>query len=146
MVSKSTVVDAPSGAVWETLAAFDRIGDWFDGVEHASYLTESTEGVGCARRVQVGRNVLVERVTVWEPGRALAYTLEGLPPVVGGATNHWTLVPEGERTRVTLTTTVDPGVKPPGRLVARLLARRLATASDGMLAGLAAHHAGAPSR
>ncbi|MET0883887.1 MAG: SRPBCC family protein, partial [Acidimicrobiales bacterium] len=112
-------------------------------VGHSTYLTEQTEGVGSARRVQVGRTVLVERITEWDPPRALTYALEGLPPVVGGATNHWTLRPDGDRTFVTLTSTVDPGAKPVGRLAAPLVARRLAKASDGMLAGLAAHLTGA---
>ncbi|MET0666031.1 MAG: SRPBCC family protein, partial [Acidimicrobiales bacterium] len=101
------------------------------------------EGVGSARRVQVGRTVLVERITEWDPPRALAYALEGLPPVVGGATNRWTLRAEGDRTFVTLTSTVDPGAKPVGRVAAPLVARRLAKASDAMLAGLDAHLTGA---
>jgi uncharacterized protein YndB with AHSA1/START domain len=141
--ARSTVVPATAEAVWSTLAAFDRIGDWFADVDHASYLTDRHEGVGAARRVQVGRTVLVERITEWDPPHALAYDLEGLPPIVGGASNRWTLDPAGDATRVTLTSTVDPGFKPPGRLVARILARRLAKADDGMLAGLTAHLRGA---
>ena len=139
VVERSMTVAASAEAVWSVLAAFDRISSWADDVEHSTYLTERTEGVGSARRVQVGRTVLVERVTEWDPPTALAYALEGLPPVVGGATNRWTLQPSGERTAVTLTSAVDPGSKAPGRLVAPLLARRLAKASDGMLAGLARH-------
>lgn len=139
VVTRSITVGTSPEAVWTVLAAFDRISTWADDVEHSSYLTEQTEGVGSTRRVQVGRTVLVERVTAWDPPTALAYALEGLPPVVGGATNRWTLLPAGDRTTVTLTSTVDPGHKPPGRLVAPLLARRLAKASDGMLAGLARH-------
>jgi hypothetical protein len=40
---------------------------------------------------------------------------------------------------VTLATHVDCGPRPPQQLVARLVARRLAKASDAMLDGLAAH-------
>jgi len=138
-VERSITVTATAEAVWAVLAAFDHLSSWADDVEHSSYLTAQTEGAGSARRVQVGRTVLVERVTEWDPPRALVYALEGLPPVVGGATNRWTLRPSGDRTLVMLTSTVDPGSKPPGRLVAPLLARRLAKASDGMLAGLARH-------
>ena len=125
------------------LGRFDRISSWAPDVDHSSYLTEQTEGVGAARRVQVGRMVLVERVTVWDPPHTLAYELEGLPPVVGGATNRWELRPDGTGTEVTLTSTVDPGRKPPGRLVAPLLARRLTRVGDGLVAGLAAHLRGA---
>lgn len=139
VVERSITVAGSAEAVWAVLAAFDRISTWADDVEHSTYLTEQTEGVGCTRRVQVGRTVLVERVTEWDPPTTLAYELEGLPPVVGGATNRWTLRPAGDRTEVTLTSTVDPGRKPAGRLFAPFVARRLAKASDGMLAGLARH-------
>jgi hypothetical protein len=132
-------VDATPAEVWEVLARFDRLSSWAPDVDHSSYLTGQTEGVGTARRVQVGRMVLVERVTEWEPGDALAYDLEGLPPVVGGATNRWVLRPDGSGTDVTLSATVDPGVKPVGRLAARIVERRLARANDGLLAGLADH-------
>jgi uncharacterized protein YndB with AHSA1/START domain len=138
-------VDASPADVWAALAAFDRISEWAADVDHATHLTAQTEGVGAARRVQVGRTVLVERITEWDPPQALAYDLEGLPPVVGGATNRWALRPSGDGTHVTLTSTVDPGVKPAGRLVAPLLVRRLAKASEGMLAGLAAHLRGGRS-
>jgi len=141
--TRSTTVNAPVEAVWATLAAFDRLSTWSPEVDHSTYLTEQREGVGSARRVQVGRTVLVERITEWDPPRALAYALEGLPPVAGGATNRWTLRAEGDRTFVTLTSTVDPGAQPVGRLAAPLVARRLAKASDGMLAGLDAHLTGA---
>jgi len=145
VVTRGTTVDASPDEVWAVLADFDRISHWAADVDHSSYLSDQTEGVGTVRRVQVGRTVLVERVTEWDPPRFLAYDLEGLPPVVGGATNRWALRADGSGTAVLLTSTVDPGVKPPGRLVAPLLARRLAKASDGMLAGLATHLRGARS-
>ncbi len=132
-------VDAPPAEVWAVLADFDRISRWAPAVDHSSYLTERTEGVGTARRVQVGRTVLVERVTEWDPPHALAYELEGLPPVVGGATNRWVLRPEGTGTSVTLTSTVNPGDRPAGRVVAPLLARRLTSVARGLVAGLADH-------
>jgi uncharacterized protein YndB with AHSA1/START domain len=138
-VTRSTTIDAPVEQVWAALAAFDEISTWADDVDHSSWLTDATEGVGSARRVQVGRTVLVERITAWDPPTALAYALEGLPPVVGGATNRWDLRSYGGPTAVTLTSVVDPGAKPAGRLVAPLLARRLGKASEAMLAGLTRH-------
>ncbi len=141
---RSTTVAAPPTDVWAALAAFDRISTWAADVEHSSFLTVQTEGVGTARRVQVGRTVLVERVTEWDPPQAVAYDLEGLPPVVAGATNRWTLRPRGDGTIVTLTGTVEPGATPVGRLAARLIARRLGSAADGRLAGLRAHVEGRP--
>ncbi len=137
-VSRSTLVDAPPERVWAVLAEFEQISAWAADVDHSSFVTDQVEGVGTARRVQVGRTVLIERVTQWDPSEALAYDLEGLPAGVG-ATNRWALRPAAQRTEVTLTSTVAPGDKPAGRLVAPLLARRLGKASEGLLAGLMAH-------
>jgi hypothetical protein len=125
-------VDVTPEEAWAALAAFDRISEWAVGVDHSSYLTEQTEGVGATRRVQAGRTVLVERITEWDPPRALAYAIEGLPPVAGVATNRWVLRPDGNGTTVSLTASVEGGVKP----VARLVARRLAKVNEGLLAGL----------
>src|SRR4051812_7154316 len=109
-VTRSARLGASPEEVWAVLADFDRISAWADDVDHSSYLTAQTEGVGTARRVQVGRMVLVERILEWDPPRFLAYALEGLPKVVGGATNRWALRADGSGTSVTLTSTVDPGV------------------------------------
>jgi uncharacterized protein YndB with AHSA1/START domain len=138
-VTRSTTVVASPEAVWAALAAFDRISTWAPDVDHSTYVTDQHEGIGAVRRVQVGRTVLLERIVEWEPPAALAYDLEGLPPVVAGARNRWTLRADGERTEVTLTSTVDPGAQRIGRVAAPLVLRRLAKASEGMLAGLATH-------
>jgi hypothetical protein len=101
--------------------------------------------VGRARRVQAKRVVLVETITVWEPPARLAYELGGLPLVVKSAVNEWTLAVDpgdSEATIVTLTTHVDCGPRPPQQLIARLVGRRLAKASDVMLAGLEQHLTG----
>ena len=101
--------------------------------------------IGRARRVQAGRVVLVETITVWEPPVRLAYDLGGLPPVVKSAVNEWRLIvdpSDPDRTSVTLATHVDCGPRPPQQLLARIVGRRLAGASDVMLEGLATHLVG----
>ena len=131
--------------VWDVLADFDRLADWADNADHTCWLGDPRadgEMVGRARRVQAGRVVLVETITVWEPPSRLAYDLGGLPPIVKTAINEWWLradPTDDGRTVVTLATHVDCGPRPPQRLVARLVGRRLAKASDVMLAGLADH-------
>jgi hypothetical protein len=101
-------------------------------------MSGQTEGVGMARRVQVGRTTLLERVVTWEPGVTLSYVLEGLPPVVKTATNTWTIVATPDGSRVTLTTRVDAGRRPPQQLIAKVVGRKLGQASDEMIAGLIA--------
>ena len=142
---RSRTIPARLPRVWEVLADFDGLAVWADNADHTCWLDEpAADGqmVGRARRVQAGRVVLVERITVWEPPSRLAYDLGGLPPVVRSAVNEWRLVadPAGsDRTIVTLATHVDCGPRPPQQLVARLVGNRLAKASDVMLDGLADH-------
>jgi carbon monoxide dehydrogenase subunit G len=144
-VERSRTIPAHLTKVWDVLADFDRLAVWAPNADHTCWLDEPRddgEMVGRARRVQAGRVVLVETITVWEPPARLAYDLGGLPAVVTSAVNEWRLrvdPSDGDRTVVTLATHVDCGPRPPQQLVARLVARRLAKASDAMLDGLAAH-------
>lgn len=138
-ISRSRTIAAPPEQVWATLAAFDQISRWASNVDHSSYTTAATDGVGAARRVQVGRTALIETVTEWDPPVALAYSLEGLPPLARSVTNRWVLEADGGGTLATLTTAIDPGPGLKGRIGAKVLGRLLGRASDKMLAGLAAH-------
>jgi uncharacterized protein YndB with AHSA1/START domain len=142
---RSRRIPANITRVWDVLADFDRLAVWADNADHTCWLDAAhTDGemVGRARRVQAGRVVLVETITVWEPPARLAYDLGGLPPIVTSAVNEWGLAVDTsdvESTIVTLTTHVDCGPRPPQQLIARLVGRRLAGASDVMLAGLDRH-------
>lgn len=125
--------------VWDVLADFGAIHDWFPGVDHSCVLRTDPDGpVGTARRVQMNRLTLVETITAFDAPTVLAYDIAGFPRWVRRFENRWTLRPDGHATTVTLTSTVDLG---PGRLrtgVARLLCLLLARfSSDTMLAGLA---------
>ena len=135
--SRSILIDARPEEVWTTLADFDSISDWGTGVGHSTLLTHAAAGVGAVRRVQVGRNTLRETIVGWDPPNRLSYTITGLPIVVRQASNTWTLMAEGSGTRVTLTSEVSVP-RPP--FVGRLVARRMASASTQLLAGLADHH------
>jgi len=145
VTERTRTIPAHLTRVWDVLADFDRLAVWADNADHTCWLDEPRadgEVVGRARRVQAGRIVLVERITVWEPPARLAYDLGGLPPVVQSAVNEWRLRADpvdGDRTIVTLATHVDCGPRPPRQLLARLVGNRLAKASDVMLAGLADH-------
>lgn len=144
-VTRTATVPASPDAVWATLADLDAISAWAGNVDHSAVTTEATEGVGAARRVQAGRVVLIETVTVWEAPTRLAYTLDGLPPLARTVTNRWDLAPApGDTTAVTLTTTIEPLGGPRGRIGQRILGRVLAKAADDLVTGLVAHDHSAP--
>jgi hypothetical protein len=95
-------------------------------------------GVGTSRRVQVGRNALVERVTDCTPPTTLGYDIEGLPRRLHRVSNCWTLTPTTQGfTAVTLTTTVEIGTNPVAQVAEQALCRLMTKQSDVMLAGLA---------
>lgn len=135
-VVRTTDVSASPSEVWAALSDFGAISAWADAVDHSCLMSDQTEGVGAVRRIQSGRVTLVERVERWEPPSVLGYALEGLPPVVKSASNTWRVSPNGTGSTVSLATDVDCGPRPPQRLIARAVARRLATTCEHLLADL----------
>lgn len=136
-LSRSGVVAATAEETWAILADFGAIAQWVPLIAHSCPLSDQTSGPGTVRRVQLDRQVMVERVQTWEAPTTLRYSIEGLPPIVGATTNTWNLRPAGKVTEVTLTTEIETGSNPAKRLVAAKVLEQMALASDAMLAGLA---------
>lgn len=136
-VERSRSVAATPDEVWHVLAQFGEIDMWVPMIQHSCLLSEQTEGVGTVRRVQIGRQTLVERVTTWEPPHTLAYDIEGLPPMVGTARNTWRIEPTAGGCHVTLTTEIATGRNPVKLVIAKKVHERMSMASDFMLTGLA---------
>ena len=139
-IHRSRSIAARSQEIWDVLADFGSISSWADNVDHSCVLFSGADGtpVGTARRVQIKRDTLVERITEFDPPHALAYDVEGLPRRLRRVTNRWTLAARaGDSTAVTLTRSVEIGSRPAQKLAERVLCRFLARQSDVMLAGLA---------
>ena len=137
-VTHETTVSASPGMVWAVLADFSSIAGWAQDVDHSCPLTQRLQGVGAERRVQAKSNVLLERVTVWQPEKALAYEIVGAPAVVSSIVNNWSLTADGDHTNVALTCQVEPGPKPPMKLAARFIARLCGSVNQRLLRDLAA--------
>ena len=137
-ISRTLVINAPPDAVWDVLADFGALSSWADNIDHSCVLEHGDTPIGTTRRVQVGRNALVERITECVPPTALTYDIEGLPLRLRRVTNRWTLTPAADGTTVTLTSTVQIGANPLARAAERATCRMMAKQSDVMLAGLAA--------
>jgi len=137
-IARSRTVAAEPKEVWDVLADFGSISSWADNVDHSCILNNRIKHVGTTRRVQIGRNALVERITEFDPTWALAYDVKGLPKRLRRFTNRWTLrAAQGGTTVVTLTTTVEIGPGPMQKLVERAVCRVQVRQSDVLLAGLA---------
>lgn len=141
-ISRSRTIAAPQHSIWDVLADFGSLSTWAHNVDHSCVLNHGPDGagLGTTRRVQVGRNALMERITEFDPPGTLAYRIEGLPARLRKVTNRWTLRPTGSAgaaTVVTLSSTIEIGKNPLARLAEQIVARAMAQQSDTMLAGLA---------
>ncbi|TGD89266.1 SRPBCC family protein [Mycolicibacterium sp. CH28] len=136
---RARTIAAEPQAIWDVLSDFGAISSWADNLDHSCLLEHGTDGVaiGTSRRVQVGRNTLVERIIDIDPPARLGYAIEGLPRRLK-LSNRWALSPvAGDHTEVSLTSTVNIGANPVAALAERLVCRHLAKQSDALLAGLA---------
>ena len=124
--------------IWAVLSDFAAISRWASNVDHACLMSEQTSGRGMVRRIQSSRNVVIETVTTWQPEKTLAYTIEGLPPVIKSLTNTWTLKKITQGTKVTLITRIDAGPRPPQILIAKAVGKKMSQAAEQMLSGLVA--------
>lgn len=138
-ISRSRTITAPPQAIWDVLADFGSLSAWADNIDHSCILNHTSDGspVGTTRRVQIGRNTVVERITEFEPPDALAYDIEGLPSRLRAVGNRWTLRAAGAATRVTLTSSVEIGANPLARAAEWAICRGMAKESYSMLTGLA---------
>jgi hypothetical protein len=137
-IDRSTTIAADPQSVWDVLADFGSISSWADNIDHSCILNQGSESIGTTRRVQIGRNALVETITEFDTTRALAYDVEGLPKHVRRFNNRWSLRPVANGgTIVTLTSTVEIGSGPMRKLAERAVCRVQVRQSDIMLAGLA---------
>lgn len=78
-------VDAPPAVVWERVVAFAEITHppslpFRLGVAYPLRATIQGEGVGAVRRCEFSTGAFVEPITVWEPGRRLAFDVAEQPP------------------------------------------------------------------
>ncbi|MGO4442269.1 SRPBCC family protein [Mycobacterium sp. 2YAF39] len=138
-IDRTRTIAAAPQEVWDVLADFGAIGTWVDRIDHSSILVHGADGnlIGTTRRVQLGRNTLVERIVEFDAPHALAYDIQGLPRRLHRVANRWTLRPSGESTVVTLTTTIEIGSGRIQQLAERVVCRVITKQSDDLLAGLA---------
>jgi uncharacterized protein YndB with AHSA1/START domain len=86
-------VHAPPDAVWAVLADFGTEHRWTRTLAHCERDT-AVVGVGTVRtctlpKPLMGRTVVREELTAFEPGRALAYTLDGPAGPFQTASSYW---------------------------------------------------------
>jgi uncharacterized protein YndB with AHSA1/START domain len=142
-VSRTRTLSAEPAAVWALLADFGDLAGWAAGVDHCCLLNhvEAKPPLGLTRRVQMGRDTVVETITDYRAPHVLEYEIAGLPPRLS-VSNRWEVLPRGESptdpgTTVTLTTSVRTTAGPLGRILERIAAGLVARRSAPLLDSLA---------
>jgi hypothetical protein len=139
-IRRSRTIAAEAQAIWDVLADFGAVSSWAEFVDHSCLLEHSADGgaTGLSRRIQLGRNTLVERITHFDPPTTLSYDVEGLPRQVRHLRSTWILRPSAPGfTEVTLISTVEIGSNPLQRLAERAFGRVTVKQLDRLLDGLA---------
>jgi carbon monoxide dehydrogenase subunit G len=136
-IDRSRTIAADPQAVWDVLADFGSISSWADNIDHSCVLVQGDAPLGTTRRVQIGRNALVETITEFDAPQTIAYDVDGLPKRLRRFTNRWSLRPSDAGTVVTLTSTVEIGSGAWRKVAERAVCRVQMRQSDIMLAGLA---------
>ncbi|MCH9668240.1 MAG: SRPBCC family protein [Actinomycetia bacterium] len=137
--SRSRTISADPSAIWDVLADFGALSRWADGIDHSCLLRRRDDPIGTSRRVQVGRDTLVETIAVFDAPRELAYDIEGLPQWFS-VSNQWNIRSHaGSPTTVTLTSVVQMRPNPLRPIAERVFAGLMARRSDELLNSLAKH-------
>ena len=135
---RTRVIAAAPADVWAVLADFGAVSSWIESADHSCILVQQAQPVDTSRRVQMGRNTLVETITEFDPPRHIAYDVTGLPALVRRMNTAWTLrgLNDG-RTHVTLVATIEIGSDPVRRLAERVMCRGVARQYAAILDDLA---------
>ena len=147
-VSAEKSIAATPDALWPLVSDPARLPEWFAFAERVEVL-EGAEGAGQRRR-QHGHwgkreSEVDQRITRWEPPRALAWTheaerLNGKPAPRFAASTDFTieLEPDGAGTRVRLHSAQEPAGRLRGAVIRAFGRREVAKALDDSLERLAA--------
>jgi Polyketide cyclase / dehydrase and lipid transport len=135
-VRRQAAASCPS--VWAVFADFPNLADHWSGLKASRRIGNQTHGVGARREVDLKPvGALVETVTAWEEGRALATTNQpsALVPFKQ-AESRLTLEPDGDGTAITFDYRYVPRDGAMGRLTGPVIDRMLRRDFESMLAAI----------
>jgi len=97
----SVCIEAPAPTVWASLAQLEDIQLWSEAVVHARCDGAVAQGVGAERTCELAGHVTItEHWVAWEEGQSFTYEGFGIP-LMKRARNHWSVIPQGEKSLLT---------------------------------------------
>jgi uncharacterized protein YndB with AHSA1/START domain len=140
-IHHDVLVSCPPERLWALLADLEAVQHYNPGVRRAAIEGSLRTGVGARRSCELSpRGRVVERVTHWEPGRAIGLELEEHDWPVEFMRWVTRIEPHGRGTRLTQSLEYEVKLGPVGWLLDRLVMRRKLTVTlDAVFASLARH-------
>jgi len=144
-IERSTLVNAPTDAVWDVLADSRLLAEWVPAVDEVTECSIDGEAVGevrhCSARLAGKSGRMVERCIEFTPLTRIAYVVDdesfGMRKMFDNYGFAINLESEGsERTRVTLETHYTPRNPMYGLLNALMLRRQFRKVSEEIVGGL----------
>lgn len=125
-VLKNTIhIEAPLERVWKALTKLDALQEYDPGIAKSALRTDTREGIGAARQCDIkAGGWFRERVTVWEPEKALEFTLYDCTLPVQRLRHHYALRAEDGGTRIDQTQEYTLKYGPLGAVLDALVVRR----------------------
>ena len=120
--------------LWEVLADFPNIADWYGGLKTSVSTSESANGVGATRHCELApMGAIDERILEWDEGEHVkisAFKYEKAP--IKEAIADFRIVPNGDSTEIT----VDFDFTPKGGVAGKAVGPGLKVALSKSFAGM----------
>jgi uncharacterized protein YndB with AHSA1/START domain len=101
VLRNAITIEAPPDRVWAALARLDALHEYDPGISKSEVRSEMHDGVGAERHCDIKPGGWFrERVTIWDPGRELEFTLYDCTLPVLKLRHHYQLIRERGGTRV----------------------------------------------
>lgn len=121
----SVGIDAPLEKVWNFLAKLEALQAYDPAIASSKVETPDKLGLGASRRCTLkDGGWFREKVTLWEPHRALAFELHDCSLPVRRLSHHYRLTEQSDTTLVTQRMDYDLKFGPVGALLDAMLVRR----------------------
>lgn len=122
-------------ALWEVIADFPNIANWYSGVKTSVSTSTEGEGVGATRHCELSpAGALDERILEWEEGRRVKIAVEKTAKApIKRATADFVITPEGDQVRLDIDYEFEPKGGVAGKAAAPALKKAFTRAFSGML-------------
>jgi ligand-binding SRPBCC domain-containing protein len=134
------IIDAPIEKIWESLATTDKLDTYDPTVKKSIATSKIKSGIGASRKVDMldGKNWFEEKCTIFEPNKALEYTLTACSFPVHNLKHDYSFEQLGNKTKVTQKMEVEMKYRLLGRIMFALLRSKWNFGNKQFLSGLKA--------